>query len=71
MRRSASNSTTRLRIRYGNPNSFIRTVKVCPVAVSRSGPAITEPTEPDAVDAGVLARVGEDGEHDGRRRLRP
>ena len=32
---------------YGTPNSRIRTVKVSPSAEIRSGPATTEPTDPD------------------------
>jgi hypothetical protein len=38
---------TRLRMTYGSPNSFIRTVNVWPLAVIRSGPAMTEPTDPE------------------------
>ena len=32
---------------YGTPNSLIRTVKLCPVAVIRAGPPITDCTDPE------------------------
>ena len=32
---------------YGTPNSFIRTLKVWPFAVSRSGALMIDPTEPE------------------------
>src|SRR5688500_10096542 len=47
MRRPNSNSTTRLTMKYGTPNSFIRTANVWPFAVIRSGARRTSPTDPE------------------------